>query len=234
AQLVVSAGGNETFERQLQDGRTERVQRDRLADVASVRSTLARIATQGAAALEPAREAAVLTSIAGHADTLEAQARERESDAIVTKYTKRAIIGALAAVMPGSDLVIQGVLATALIRELGKLYDVPLRDIDIDAFLGKVKLSVRTSTSLVLAIAGNAAKAFPGVGTLAGGGMHAIAYGLIFDSLGHAVAHSLRDRHALDSEQANATLTQLLADTSAQRLRRIIDVAVSTKSDMLR
>ncbi|MGA9333113.1 MAG: Era-like GTP-binding protein [Rudaea sp.] len=234
AQLLVSAGGSETFERHLADGRTELVRRDRLADIDGLRRMLERIAAHGANALEDARQSAVLTSVAARADTLEAQARERDAEAIVTKYTKRAVVGALAAVMPGSDLVIQGVLATALIRELGKLYDVALRDIDIDAFLGKVKLTVKSSTSLVLAVAGNAAKAFPGVGTLAGGGMHAIAYGLIFDSLGHAIAHSLRDRHALDSEQANATLAQLLADTSAQRLRRIVEVAVSAKSDMLR
>ena len=226
AQLVVSAGGTETFERQLPDGRSEHVQRERVADVESVRNTLERIAAHGAQALEPGREAALLTAISGRADTLEAQARERASDAIVAKYTKRAVIGALAAVLPGSDLVIQGVLATALIRELGKLYDVPLRAIDIDAFLAQVKLTLRTSTSLVLAIAGNAAKAFPGIGTLAGGGMHAIAYGLIFDSLGHAVAYSLREQRSLDSTQANVTLAQLLADTSAQRLRRIAGYAL--------
>jgi hypothetical protein len=225
AQLVVSAGGTEAFDRQLPDGRREHVQRERLANVAGLRAWLERIAMHGAKALEPAREAAVLTAVGGRADALEAATRERAADAIVAKYTKRAIVGALAAVLPGSDLVIQGVLATALIRELGKLYDVPLRDLDIDAFLGQVKLTVRTSASLVLAIAGNAMKAFPGLGTLGGGVLHAIAYGLIFDSLGRAVVHSLRDQRKLDSAQANATLAQLLADTSAERLRRIAAMA---------
>ncbi len=157
--------------------------------------------------------------------------RGREANAIVDKYTRRAVIGALAAVMPGSDLVIQAVLAGGLIRALAKLYEVPLRDIDIDAFLGQVKLTVRTSASLVLAIAGNAAKAFPGLGTLTGGAMHAIAYGLIFDSLGHAVATTLRDLHSLDKDAANNALAKLLADTSAERLRRIAQFALRGEAD---
>ena len=101
-----------------------------------------------------------------------------------------------------------------------------VRDIDIDAFLGQVKLTLRTSTSIVLAIAGNAAKAFPGLGTLGGGVVHAIAYGLIFDSLGTAVATTMREHHRLDSRQASAALASLLADGSAERLRRIAGYAL--------
>lgn len=226
AQVLVSAGGMETVERRLADGRSERVTRERPADVAALTTTLEHFAAAGAAALEPARAAAVLTRIDARAGELETSVREREAEAIVTKYTRRAVVGALAAVMPGSDLVIQAVLATGLIRELSKLYDVPVRDIDIDAFVSQVKLTVRTSASLVLAIAGNAAKAFPGLGTLGGGVLHAIAYGLIFDSLGRAVALTLRERRTLDRDAANSALSQLLADTSAERLKRIAQYAL--------
>ncbi len=225
AQLVVSAGGSESFERQLPDGRREQVRRERIPDVAPLRTWLDRLATRGAGQLEPAREAAVLTAIGTQADKLEGATREREAEKVVAKYTRRAVVGAMAAVLPGSDLVVQGVLATALIRELGKLYNVPLRDLDIDAFLGQVKLTVRTSASLVLAIAGNALKAFPGLGTLGGGVLHAIAYGLIFDSLGRAVAQTLRDQRSLDGAQANAALATLLGSASAERLRNIATMA---------
>jgi len=226
ARVVVSAGGREAFERLLPDGRREQVQRERVPDIAALRDVLERYAAHGAGALEPAREAAVLSALATRADALEGDARERAAEAVVTKYTKRAVVGALAAVMPGTDLIIQGVLGSALIRELGKLYDVPLRDLDIDAFLAQVKLTLRTSASLVLAIAGNALKAFPGLGTLGGGVLHAIAYGLIFDSLGRAVAQTLREQRALDGAAANATLATLLANASAERLRRIAGYAL--------
>lgn len=224
--IVISAGGSEHFERRLADGRLERVQRERTPEIGALSTLLQRFAAAGPAALEPAREAAVLTAVAGQGDTLQAQARELEARAIVAKYTRRAVVGAMAAVMPGTDLVIQGVLATALIRELSKLYEVPVRDLDIDAFLGKARLTLRTSTSIVLAIAGNAAKAFPGLGTLGGGMLHAIAYGLIFDSLGEAAATTLREQKKLDAEAAGSALARLLADTSGERLRRIAGLIV--------
>jgi GTP-binding protein EngB required for normal cell division/uncharacterized membrane protein YqjE len=226
ARVVISAGGTEGFERRLADGRMEQVRRERRPDIGTLSILLQRYATAGAAALEPAREAAVLTAVAGRADALQAQSREAESRAITAKYTRRAVVGAMAAVMPGTDLVVQGVLATALIRELSKLYEVPVRDLDIDAFLGQIKLTVRTSTSIVLAIAGNAAKAFPGLGTLGGGVLHSIAYGLIFDSLGEAVATTLRDQHRLDAAAAGGALARLLAEGGGDRLRRITDLVI--------
>ena len=224
AQIVVSAGGLERFERQLPDGRREHVERERLPDVNALKKLLAGFAKLGSAQLESSREAAVLTSIAGKADTLTNDARDRDASAVVAKYTKRAVVGALAAVVPGSDLVIQGVLGTALIRELAQLYGVSVRDVDIDKFLSHIKLTVRTSTSIVLAIAGNALKAFPGLGTLGGGALHAIAYGLLVDSLGRAVAITLRDRHALDSAVATDALSRLLAAPTAARLRKIAEL----------
>lgn len=226
AHALVSAGGNENVEQRSADGRVEQSRRARSADVESLAVLLRRYASEGPAAFEHAREAAVLSSIHTRADVLAAELRGRESHTIVEKYTKRAIVGALAAVMPGSDLVIQAVLATGLIRELSKLYEVPLRDVDIDEFVGQAKMTVRTSASIVLAIVGNAAKAFPGIGTLGGGVMHAIAYGLVFDSLGRAVATTLRDHHSLDQAAAHQALRKLLTDTTGERLRRIADIAL--------
>jgi GTP-binding protein EngB required for normal cell division len=226
AQMVVSAGGVERFERQLPDGRREHVKRERLPDVAPLRKLLAGFAKLGASGLESSRAAAVLTSLSGKADALASNARDREAAAIAAKYTKRAVVGALAAVVPGSDLVIQGVLATALIRELAKLYGVAVRDVDIDKFLSHIKLTVRTSTSIVLAIAGNALKAFPGLGTLGGGALHAVAYGLLVDSLGRAVAVTLRDQHALDGAAAGTAMSRLLSEAGAERMRAVAKLAL--------
>jgi GTP-binding protein EngB required for normal cell division len=226
AQIVVSAGGLEKFERQLPDGRREHVERERLPDVVPLKKLLTGFAKLGAAGLESSREAAVLTSVAGKADMLANDARDRDAAGIIAKYTKRAVVGALAAVVPGSDLVIQGVIGAALIRELAKLYGVSVRDVDIDQFLSRIKLTVRTSTSIVLAIAGNALKAFPGLGTLGGGALHAIAYGLLVDSLGRAVAITLRDQHTLDSTAAGNAMAQLLSQAGAERMRAIARLAL--------
>ena len=61
---------------------------------------------------------------------------------------------------------------------------------------------------LSLAVAGNGLKAFPGVGTVAGGLVHAVAYGLIFDALGRSLVHDAeaprRTRYPASSGEENS------------------------------
>ncbi|MCG8463442.1 MAG: hypothetical protein MI750_01155, partial [Xanthomonadales bacterium] len=126
----------------------------------------------------------------------QAQHRSERAQQLIQHYSRRAMIGALAAVAPGTDLVIQGALGTALVRALCQLYEVPVREVDIDQFLQQSGQGLRRNTSITLAVAGNALKAFPGLGTIAGGLVHALAYGMIFHSLGQALAQSLQQASA--------------------------------------
>jgi predicted GTPase len=120
ARVVVSAGGIEDFERHLADGRVERVRRERKSDVAALSTLLQRYAAAGAQGVRAGARSRRAFVGRRRAESLRTQARERDADAVVAKYTRRAVVGAMAAVMPGSDLVIQGVLATGLIRELAE------------------------------------------------------------------------------------------------------------------
>lgn len=221
ALVPVRAGGSERFERVLADGRREQVVRDAAPDVEALRSKLAALVDGDAASLEAAREHAVLGALEERVATTEHRAREAEAVRIVDRYTRRAVVGALAAVAPGTDLLIQGALATGLVRELANLYAVPVRELDLDTFLEKATVTVRTTSSVVLAIAGNALKAFPGLGTLGGGVLHAIAYGLIFDSLGRAVARTLAERQSLDQQHIAGALRELLGENARARLAHI-------------
>ena len=221
AVVAVSAGGSERFDRTLPDGRVERVERARQPRLDDLLRALGALVAPGAAKLESARERAVLAGLHERTGTLEAYTRNAEAERVVTRYARRAVVGALAAVAPGSDLVIQGALATAMTRELGRLYDVAITEVQIEDFLKQARMTLRTSVSIVLAIAGNALKAFPGLGTLGGGVVHAFAYALIFDSLGKALAITLAEHHALDQREAGERLKSLLAEGSAARLRRL-------------
>ena len=66
------------------------------------------------------------------------------------------------------------------------------------------------SVPLLLAVAGNGLKAFPGIGTVAGGLVHAVAYGLIFDALGHSVVQTLEQRGSLKAASAASTFQAML------------------------
>jgi len=105
--------------------------------------------------------------------------------------------------------------------------------VQIEDFLRQARLTLRTGSSIVLAIAGNALKAFPGLGTLGGGVLHAFAYALIFDSLGKALSASLAERRTLDQDDAGQRLKELLADSGASRLRRLAALTANAlgKSD---
>lgn len=219
--VAVSAGGSERYQRTLADGGIEQIERQRKPAIEPLLKALMRLTAPGTEGLEPQREQAVLAGLHERVGALETQTRAAEAERIVRKYARRAIVGALAAVAPGSDLVIQGALAAALTRELAGLYGVRVTDVQIDDFIQQAKLTLRTGSSIVLAIAGNALKAFPGLGTLGGGVLHAFAYALIFDSLGRALAASLAERHTLDQQDAGARLKTLLADSGGARVKEL-------------
>ncbi len=222
AVVAISAGGSERYERTLADGRRERVERERAPTIVPLVDALERLTAPGASGLEPAREAAVLAEVGRRGDALAREVAARESAETVAKYTRRAIIGALAAVAPGSDILIQGALGTALVRELARINGVPVRELDVEALLARLGLTVRNTTAIVLAIAGNALKAFPGLGTLGGGMLHAVAYGLVFDSVGRALAATLaRTRRARCGRRRDArTRAAAGARARSHRARR--------------
>ena len=95
-----------------------------------------------------------------------------------------------------------------------------MRSIDLDSFVELAGGRLRGTTALMLAIAGNALKAFPGLGTLGGGLVHAVAYAMIFDSLGTAVADTLARGEGFDRSRALEQFNSSLSDR-----RRLLQLA---------
>ena len=157
--------------------------------------------------------------------------RRRRAEELTRSYSKKAMLGAMAAITPGSDLVIQGYLGVSLVRALAKLYEVPVRGMDTDLLMELVQTRVARSTTIMLAVAGNALKAFPGVGTLVGGITHAAAYGMIFEALGKAVAASLESRGALRPAQAAQVFEENLSEDLEARARRFARLALEIQGD---
>lgn len=226
--VSISAGGLERFERKLADGRVERVERERTAAIKPLLDAIEDLTAPGVAALEAGRESAVLANVELRSRQIAQDLATQQSDACVSRYTRRAVIGAMAAVAPGTDIIIQGALGTAMVRELARIHEVPVRDIDIEQLLTRVGLTVRSTTAIVLAIAGNAMKAFPGLGTLGGGVVHAFAYGLAFDALGRALALTLAEHAKLDQIQTEQHLRQLLSEPGRERIERVARLVIDS------
>jgi len=229
--VTISTGGREEVVRLLGEGIEQRDARERRPEIADLRQAVQRHLDRDRELMESLRDTAVLALAGEKLDQARSRFQQQQAEELVSKYSRRAVVGALAAVAPGSDLVIQGILATRLIRELSRLYDVPVKDIEIEAFLELAGGKVRNMTAITLAIAGNAFKAFPGVGTISGGVIHAVAYGMIFDSLGRAAAETMASRGELRPYPAAEAFEDLLHDHLESGAVRFAKLAVSRSNE---
>lgn len=126
--------------------------------------------------------------------------RRERGEAMVKAYSRKAMLGGVAAVGPGTDVFIQGYLGMDMLKSLSKLYDRSTQDMDFQILLENIGSKIKSQLTLVLALTGNVCKAFPGVGTVLGGASHAVAYGLIFESLGNALLDTFERSEDLNSQ----------------------------------
>lgn len=223
----ISAGGEEAILKVDSEGRQTTSTRSRPARIEPLAAALEVLLAERYQELEPLREHAVFADVSERLEKAEMRYREAKASELIDSHSRQAVVGALAAITPGSDLVIQGVLATRLISSLGRLYGVAIGDVEIDKLLRLAGGRLKNATSLTLAIAGNGLKAFPGVGTIAGGLVHAVAYGMIFQSLGKAVAMTLAERAQLAPETTAKRFGELLDDNLEPAAKRFARLALT-------
>jgi hypothetical protein len=218
-QVFVQSGGEEEVVKIYPDGREEKLIRQRKADVSDLAQALQDEIDQQSDVLESLRDASVFVLVKQKLDSAKGNFREEQAEKIIKNSTRKAVLGALAAVSPGSDLVIQGVLGTQMVKALCALYDVPVRQLDVDKLLDFSTGQVKKSVPLLLAVAGNGMKAFPGIGTVTGGLTHAVAYGLIFDALGRAINKTLQQRGKLQPAPTAITFKEMLSEDLEARAK---------------
>jgi len=227
--VFIQTGGREEIIKLLRDGNEETVTRDRPQDIEPLRMAVQSKLDEDQQLMEQLRDTAVLLLASEKLDEARDQHREQQAADLVATYSKRAVIGALAAVAPGSDIIIQGLLATRLIQALCKVYGVSVKEVEIDAFLRLAGGRVKKLTAITLAITGNALKAFPGIGTLTGGLVHAVAYGMIFESLGRAAAQTLASRGDLRPYPAAKAFEEILNENLEAGAIRFAKLALAEK-----
>jgi GTPase Era involved in 16S rRNA processing len=227
--VFIQTGGHEEVIRLLSDGKEEMVTRDRSQDIEALRTAIQTKLDNNHELMEQLRDTAVLLLASEKLEQARDVHREQQAAELVHSYSKRAVVGALAAVAPGSDIIIQGLLATRLVQALCKVYDVSVKEVEIESFLRLAGGKVKKMTAITLAITGNALKAFPGMGTLTGGLVHAVAYGMIFESLGRAAAQTLASRGDLRPYPAAKAFEEILNDNLEAGAIRFAKLALAEK-----
>ena len=86
-----------------------------------------------------------------------------------------------------------------------------------------------TALAVLMAVLGNAMKAFPGLGTLAGGALHAVTYGMIFDALGRSLNETLASRGELATLPVINRFTENLGDQLEKRTSDIVRLVLEAK-----
>ncbi|MBT8141377.1 MAG: GTP-binding protein, partial [Gammaproteobacteria bacterium] len=181
--------------------------------------------------LDSLRDSAVFVLVDRKLDKAETRFKQEQAEKIVKTYTKRAIFGAMAAVAPGSDLLIQGYLGKQMVNEISAVYDIEARKVDVQTFLELVEQHLQKALPVVLAIAGNGLKAFPGIGTITGGIAHAGAYGLIFDALGRSLSASMAVRGTLSPAPAATQFKDYLNENLALGTRRFAQLVLEARKE---
>lgn len=229
--VAVSAGGEVEVIERSSGGHEETVRRTRPADIGVLVVAINRLLVDDAESLDVRRERAVFRMAAARLAEAEGEYRRQRSEQIIRSATRRAVIGALAAISPGTDILIQGYIGTAMTQSLCKLYGATPRDLDIEEFLSLSQSRVGRALPLSLAVAGNGLKAFPGLGTVAGGVVHAVAYGLIFDALGRSLVLTLSKHGELLPEVAAKEFEEGISEHLEAGVRRIAKMALDEKGD---
>ena len=227
--VAVSAGGEVDVIERGADGREAPARRTRPADIGVLVVAINRLLAEGGASLDARRERAVFRMAAARLAEAEGEYRLQRSEQIIRASTRKAIVGALAAISPGTDILIQGYIGTAMTQQLCKLYGAAPRDLDIEEFLSLSQSRVGRALPLSLAVAGNGLKAFPGLGTVAGGLVHAVAYGLIFDALGRSLVLTLSKHGELLPEVAAKEFEEGISEHLEAGVRRVAKMALAEK-----
>jgi GTP-binding protein EngB required for normal cell division/uncharacterized protein (DUF697 family) len=229
--VAVSAGGEVEVIERSSAGHEETVRRTRPADIGVLVVAINRLLIDDAESLDARRERAVFRMAAARLAEAEGEYRRQRSEQIIRSATRKAVIGALAAISPGTDILIQGYIGTAMTQSLCSLYGATPRDLDIEEFLSLSQSRVGRALPLSLAVAGNGLKAFPGLGTVAGGVVHAVAYGLIFDALGRSLVLTLSKHGELLPEVAAKEFEEGISEHLEAGVRRIAKMALDEKQD---
>jgi small GTP-binding protein len=221
---LISTGGYETIIYQDASGKQRKSIQQRPTNIEPLLHSIENVVANNPEILNRFRDASILMLAQKKLNQAQVEFNRQQAEKIISDYTKKAIFGAMASVAPGSDIVIQGTLATKMVQSICQLYGVSARQMEIDQLIRMTGGKLKTSVSLILAVAGNALKAFPGIGTAAGGITHAVSYGMIFNALGHAVLESVSSLGTLDAQATQQKFEENLlgpAQTLAKDLAKM-------------
>ena len=116
--VTVQSGGEEVVIRQLPDGSEEQGVRPVPPQVDALLDAIQHVIDNRRDVLDSLRDASVFVLAQRKLEDAMAEERARRAQEVVADYSRKAVVGGLAAISPGSDLLIQGFLGTRMVLSL--------------------------------------------------------------------------------------------------------------------
>lgn len=221
----VSAASSKIVERHFDDGRVESEEITVLGQISEL-ITAIESATFDRLTLDNRLNDSYFRQLEIDMDKSLSVARQARAEQIVKSYSQKAIFGGMAAVGPGTDVLLQGYLGMGMAKELCAVYDVDVKAVDLESTLALLNDKMKKELAVILALVGNVLKAFPGVGTVAGGVAHAVAYGLIFESVGRAMTACLEKYNGIEQNQLAGELQGQISNNLEERAVRLAKAVI--------
>lgn len=221
----ISSATTKIVERHYDDGRIESQEVSIPADISELISAIESL-TFDRLTLDNRLNNSYFKQLEIDMDKSLSMARQARAEQIIKSYSQKAIFGGMAAVGPGTDVLLQGYLGMGMAKELCAVYDVDVKAVDLEGTLSMLNDKMKKELAVILALVGNVLKAFPGVGTVAGGVAHAVAYGLIFESVGRAMTACLEKYNGIDQAQLEGELQGQINHNLEERAVRLAKAVI--------
>ncbi len=148
--------------------------------------------------------------------------KREKAEKVVKSYSQKAIFGGMAAIGPGTDVLLQGYLGMGMAKAICNIYEINVKQVDLEAMMDILGSKMKKELAVILALLGNVCKAFPGIGTVAGGALHAVAYGIIFESVGKAMILCIERNNGLTQKDLISELEEQISSNLEKRAKTII------------
>jgi predicted GTPase len=143
---LISTGGLETVIYEDAEGKQRKKVESRDADIQPLLNAIEKVVASNPEILNRFRDASMLMLAQHKLNQAQVEFNLELAEDIIDSYTKKAVFGAMASVAPGSDLVIQGTLATKMVKNICQCYDISPKSMEIDQVIrwtgGKLNSSV--------------------------------------------------------------------------------------------
>lgn len=215
--VAISAGGKQSVLVKKAGGECVEEWRETPQNIAPLTETILTLLESDVRAMISMADTVFLKHMQGRIRQMVERRRREEAERIIDSHSRGAVVAAMAAVVPGIEVVLLTGVGLRMVSQLNDLYGSAISMDRLELLLKASARQVSNVGKLSMIIGGNLLKAFPGAGTIAGGLMHAVVYGLVIQGVGKALLESLEKREEISEKAFLKRLDEIIKEPEMEK-----------------